>query len=142
MEWLEYAAEGLHTTLNNVWTRIQRLTARTAAKKIVLRPKQERLLHMLRDRSSLTPKEIWEGLDVSKQGAMDLLNPLIEAGLVKRVGTKKQVVISWHRSEVAENACASLFDCDSDDYRKFSIRRSGLMTSTIRMANLSFMITA
>jgi Fic family protein len=88
-EWLEYAAEGLHTTLNNVWTRIQRLTARTAAKKIVLRPKQERLLHMLRDRSSLTPKEIWEGLDVSKQGAMDLLNPLIEAGLVKRVGTKK-----------------------------------------------------
>jgi Fic family protein len=87
--WLEYAAEGLHTTLNNVWTRIQRLTARTAAKKIVLRPKQERLLHMLRDRSSLTPKEIWEGLDVSKQGAMDLLNPLIEAGLVKRVGTKK-----------------------------------------------------
>jgi Fic family protein len=87
--WLEYTAEGLHATLNKVWARIQRLTAETGAKKIVLRPKQEQLLHMLRDRSSLMPREIWEALGVSKQGAMDLLNPLIEAGLVKRVGTKK-----------------------------------------------------
>jgi hypothetical protein len=29
-------------------------------------------------------------LGVSKQGALDLLNPLIKAGLVKRVGTKKE----------------------------------------------------
>jgi hypothetical protein len=37
---------------------------------------------------------------------------------------------------------ARLGDCGSDDYRRFSIRRSGLITSTMRMANLSFMITA
>lgn len=88
-EWLEYAAAALHVTLNRVWSRIQRLTAETGSKKIVLRPKQEQLLHMLREQSSLTPQEIWKGLGVSKQGAMDLLNPLIEAGLVKRIGTKK-----------------------------------------------------
>ena len=88
-EWLEYAAEGLDVTLTKVWSRIQRLTAESGSKKIVLRPKQEQLLHMLRERSSLLPQEIWQGLGVSKQGAMDLLNPLIEAGLVKRVGTKK-----------------------------------------------------
>jgi Fic family protein len=88
-EWLEYAAEGLHVTVNRVWARIQRLTAETGSKKIVLRPKQEQLLHMLREQSSLMPREIWKGLGVSKQGAMDLLNPLLEAGLVKRVGTKK-----------------------------------------------------
>jgi len=88
-EWLEYTAEGLDVTLAKVWSRIQQLTAETGSKKIVLRPKQEQLLHMLRERSSLLPQEIWKSLAVSKQGAMNILNPLIEAGLVKRVGTKK-----------------------------------------------------
>src|SRR6266508_3688 len=73
--WLEYAAEGLDVTLNKVSSRIQRLTAATGKKKIVLRPKQEQLLHMLRDRSSLQPREIWKALGISKQGAMDLINP-------------------------------------------------------------------
>jgi Fic family protein len=88
-EWLDYVAEGLHVTLDKVWTRIQRLRSAAGSNKVVLRPKQEQLLHMLRERSSLTPQEIWSGLGVSKQGAMDLLNPLIEAGLVKRIGTRK-----------------------------------------------------
>ena len=44
---------------------------------------------MLRDRGSLTPRQIWEGIGVSKQGAMDSLNPLLEAGLVRRIGTRK-----------------------------------------------------
>ena len=34
--------------------------------------------------------EIWDALGISKQGALDLLRPLIKAGLVKRVGTKKE----------------------------------------------------
>jgi Fic family protein len=87
--WLEYTAEGLSSTLEKVWSRIQRLSAETGHKKIVLRPKQEKLLLLLRDHKSLTPRQIWEGIAVSKQGAMDILNPLIEAGLVRRVGTKK-----------------------------------------------------
>jgi len=87
--WLEYTAEALHVTLEQVWTRIQHLSAETGTKKIVLRPKQEQLLRLLRDRKSLTPQEIRDGIGVSKQGAMDLLNPLLEAGLVRRVGTRK-----------------------------------------------------
>jgi Fic family protein len=87
--WLEYAAGALHLTLERVWGRIQHLTAGAGPKKIVLRPKQEQLLRLLRDRQSLTPQEIREGVGVSKQGAMDLLNPLLEAGLVRRIGTKK-----------------------------------------------------
>ena len=88
--WLEYTAEGLHKTLDRVWARIQHLAADSGAKKIVLRPKQEQLLQMLReDRKGLTPREIWKGIGISKQGAMDLLNPLIEAKLVRRIGTKK-----------------------------------------------------
>lgn len=87
--WLEYSAEGLLATLERVWTRVQKLTAETGRKKLVLRPKQEQLLQLLRDHKSMTPAEIWSGVGVSKQGALDLLRPLIKAGLVKRVGTKK-----------------------------------------------------
>lgn len=50
---------------------------------------QEQLLRLLRDRKSLTPQEIRDGIGVSKQGAMDLLNPLLEAGLIQRIGTQK-----------------------------------------------------
>ena len=56
---------------------------------MVLRPKQERLLNLLRDHGSMAPKEIWDALKVSRQGAMDVLQPLIEAGLVEKVGGKK-----------------------------------------------------
>lgn len=87
--WLEYTAEALRLTLEKVWMRVQRLSAEAGPKKIALRPRQERLLQMLRDHKSLAPREIWKALGVSKQGAMDLLNPLIEAGVVRRVGTKK-----------------------------------------------------
>ena len=64
-------------------------TASHSGAKLVLRPKQERLLQLLRVKGSLSPREIWDGLSVSKQGAADLLRPLIKAGLVKRVGTLK-----------------------------------------------------
>lgn len=86
--WLEYCAEGLRQTLERVWLRVQAFHVKSP-EKLVLRPKQERLLQLLRDHRSLAPTEIWEALDVSRQGAMDLLRPLIEAGLVEKVGTKK-----------------------------------------------------
>jgi Fic family protein len=88
-EWLEYSAHALKVTLERVWARIQHLGAGAAPKKVILRPRQEQLLRLLKDRRLMTPKEIRESLRVSKQGAMDLLNPLLEAGLVKRSGTKK-----------------------------------------------------
>ncbi|MDP3722068.1 MAG: Fic family protein [Candidatus Omnitrophota bacterium] len=87
--WLEYVAEGIHRTLDRVWLRIERLKATRRGAPLVLRPKQERLLQLLRDHQSMTPREIWHTLNVSKQGAMDLLHPLLAAGLVRRMGTKK-----------------------------------------------------
>ena len=87
--WLEYCAEGLQQTMERVWQRIQQLTAARGKRKVVLRPRQEQLLHLLRLRGSLSPRELWGGLGVSKQGAMDLLRPLMRAGLVRRVGTLK-----------------------------------------------------
>ncbi len=87
--WIEYSAAGLRLTLERVWSRLQKLTARSGKAKLVLRPKQEQLLHLLRERKALTPREIWDGIGISKQGALDLLRPLIKAGLVRRIGTKK-----------------------------------------------------
>lgn len=87
--WLEYCAEGLQQTLERVWQRIQQLSASRSRAQVVLRPKQEQLLQMLRARGGLSPREIWDGLRISKQGAMDLIRPLMKAKLIKRVGTLK-----------------------------------------------------
>jgi Fic family protein len=86
--WLEFSAETVHLAMERVWMRIQKLAAASSsAEKIVLRPKQERLLGLLRDHQALAPREIRELLGVSRQGAMDIINPLLRAGLVKRIGT-------------------------------------------------------
>ena len=87
--WLEYLAEGLEVTLQHVGTRIQKFAAQSAGQKLTLRPRQEQLLQLLGERGSLAPHEIWAFLGVSRQGAMDLIKPLVEAGLVVREGTRK-----------------------------------------------------
>jgi Fic family protein len=86
--WLEYCAEGLRQTLERTWTRVQSYNVKSQ-EKLVLRPRQEQLLKLLRDHGSLSPAELWDSLAVSRQGAMDLLRPLLEAGLVEKVGSKK-----------------------------------------------------
>ncbi len=86
--WLEYCAEGLCLTLEKAWLRVQAFSVKSPAK-LVLRPKQELLLKLLRDHGSMAPAELWAALAVSKQGAMDLLHPLLKAGLVEKIGGKK-----------------------------------------------------
>ena len=86
--WLEYCAAGLRQTLERVWLRIQTLQV-GSAEKLVLRPRQEQLLHLLRDHGGMAPAEIWAALGVSRQGAMDLLRPLLDAGVVEKIGGNK-----------------------------------------------------
>ena len=86
--WLEYSAEGLRQTLERVWVRVRTFQP-GPGKKIVLRPKQERLLRLLADHGSMSPADIWDALAISKQGAMDLINPLMEAGMIEKTGGKK-----------------------------------------------------
>ncbi|MGJ8656661.1 MAG: Fic family protein [Akkermansiaceae bacterium] len=87
-EWLEYSARGILQTLENVWLRLQKFQS-TSSQKMILTPKQERLLGLLRDHGSLAPAEIWEYLKLSKQGAMNIINPLLEAGIIEKRGTHK-----------------------------------------------------
>jgi Fic family protein len=86
--WLEYCAAGLRQTLERAWLRIQTVQVKST-EKLVLRPRQEKLLNLLRDHGSMAPNEIWKALGVSRQGAMDLLRPLLDAGLVEKIGGKK-----------------------------------------------------
>lgn len=86
--WLEYCAAGLKQTLEQVWLRVKTYRIKPS-QKLVLKPKQERLLELLRDHGSMAPAELWQALSMSKQGTLDLLNPLLEAGLVEKIGNKK-----------------------------------------------------
>ena len=80
-------ARRLQQTLERAWQRIQRLTSSRGKGQVVLRPKQETLMELLRVHGSLSPREIWDGIGISRQGAMDLLHPLMKAGMIKRIGT-------------------------------------------------------
>lgn len=87
--WLEYCADGLKSTLEKVWIRIQHFTAKQGKTKLVLRPKQEQLLQLLRNRGSMSPQEVWTALGISKQGAAKVIAPLLEAKVIQRTGGKK-----------------------------------------------------
>jgi Fic family protein len=87
--WLEYSAQGLEQTLERVWRRMGQFAAAASRERLVLRPRQEQLLKALGKSGGMTPAQIRASLKVSKQGALDLLRPLVKAGLVKRVGTLK-----------------------------------------------------
>jgi Fic family protein len=87
--WLAYSAEGLESTLERVWQRIQDIAAAAQGRKLVLRPRQEELLRLLRENQKMTPAELRTALGLSRQGTLDLLRPLLAAGLVVREGTSK-----------------------------------------------------
>lgn len=86
--WLLYCTEGLRQTLEQVWLRVQALQHQSG-EKLTLRPRQEKLLALLRDHGSMSPADLWSALKVSRQGAMDLLRPLLKAGLVTKEGNNK-----------------------------------------------------
>jgi len=86
--WLEYCAGGLLQTMNRAWMRLQKFQT-SSTTKLTLTPRQEHLLGLLRDHGSLAPAEIWDYLEISRQGAMNIISPLINAGLIEKRGNKK-----------------------------------------------------
>jgi len=92
--WIEYCAEGLLQTLERTWIRLQKFSAAANAPQLMLRPKQELLLNLLQQNGRMIPAEIWEALGISRQGAIKLMQPLLDAGLIVREGTRKS---GWYR---------------------------------------------
>ena len=87
-QWLEYSANGLESTLHRVWQRVQAYQQK-AKNKLLLTPRQEELLTLLSTKGPQSPSQLWEALNLSKQATLNLLNPLLTAGLIQRIGTKK-----------------------------------------------------
>ncbi len=87
--WIEYCAEGLLQTLQRAWDRVQKYSAMTIAPQLTLRPRQEQLLALLQERGRMAPSEIWAVLGISRQGALKLMQPLLDAELIVREGTRK-----------------------------------------------------
>lgn len=95
--WVEYCTTGLLQTLRRVWLRVQKFQSEHP-EKLTLTRKQEHLLELLSDHRSMAPAEIWAAMKISKQGAMNLINPLLEAGIIEKTGTKKSGRYSLRRS--------------------------------------------
>lgn len=95
--WIEYGAEGLLQTLERTWSRVQKFSALAVAPKMVLRPRQEQLLALLQEKDRMTPSEIWTALGISRQGAIKLMKPLLDSGLIIREGTRKT---GWYRLKI------------------------------------------
>jgi len=55
--WLEYCTADLRETLERVWLRVQAYDLK-APEKLVLRPRQEQRLQLLRDHGSVSPAEL------------------------------------------------------------------------------------
>ena len=77
--WLEYCAAGLRQTLGRAWLRIQTLQVKSA-EKLVLRPRQEQLLHLLRDHGGMAPGEIWKALGGVQAGRNGFTAPAARCG--------------------------------------------------------------
>lgn len=87
--WIEYVCDAIDLTLERVWERIALVRIeKESGERIVLTPKQEVLIKLLRD-GSLGVKEIQDKLKVSRQGAHFILDPLIRHNIIKRVGGHK-----------------------------------------------------
>ncbi len=86
--WLEFVSGAVEETLKRVWHRIILIGKNRKSQRMVLTPKQEKLLTLLKD-GPLSIKEIQEELKVTKQGAHFILKQLMDSKVVKRIGGHK-----------------------------------------------------
>lgn len=86
--WLEFMAEALLETLERVQKRVQALGPAGKAP-LSLTPRQEKLLHVLRERGPMAIRDIARALRVTAPGAHYALRPLLRGRVVKTVGSHK-----------------------------------------------------
>ncbi len=87
--WLEYVAEGINETLHKAQVRIQSLRIKGSAGKIVLIPKQERILQILAQAPRIGGGELAKSLGVTRSHLSKMIRPMIQAGLVNKEGTTR-----------------------------------------------------
>ena len=86
--WLEFIAESILETLERVQKRVQALGVAGKAP-LSLTPRQERLLHLLRERGPMAIRDLARALRVTPPGAHYALKPLLSGGVVQTIGSHK-----------------------------------------------------
>lgn len=86
--WIESVAEGIVKTLKNVKKRIEDLQVSSKAK-ILLSPRQEELVRILRDKSPLGVAELQKRLKLTRARINQIILPLIETGLISKEGRSR-----------------------------------------------------
>ena len=86
--WIEFIAEAILETLQRVDKRIQAIGP-LAKKPLSLTLRQERLLTLLRERGQTGIREISHALKVTPPGAHYAIGPLLNAGIIQRIGSHK-----------------------------------------------------
>ena len=88
--WIEYVAEGLWVACEDVYERIRDLS-NPAGKKIVITPKQETLLIVLKKQDGMGSAVISRKLKINRARVHQLMAPLLKAGIVKMEGRARAV---------------------------------------------------
>ncbi|MCP4653724.1 MAG: Fic family protein [Candidatus Omnitrophica bacterium] len=83
--WIEYVAQGILETLQNIYSRINKLVY-SRGEKIVITPKQEEVINLLNMHGALGSSELGRSLKINRSRVNQLIVPLIEAGIVERQG--------------------------------------------------------
>jgi Fic family protein len=86
--WLEFMAESILETLERVQKRVQALGVAANAP-LSLTPRQEKLLHLLRERGPMGIRDLARALRVTPPGAHYALKPLLRGGVVQTIGSHK-----------------------------------------------------
>ncbi|MEI7942896.1 MAG: Fic family protein [Candidatus Riflemargulisbacteria bacterium] len=77
--WLDYVAEGLVSTINEVYDKVLQLNHKS---KILLNDKQQQLLELLRYEGRVNTAYLQDALKVNRARINQLISPLIKAGIV------------------------------------------------------------
>jgi Fic family protein len=86
--WIEFIAEALLETLERVQSRVRALGVK-GENPVSLTLRQEKLLHLLRERGALGIREIARALRVTSPGAHYTLKPLLGHGIIQTMGAHK-----------------------------------------------------
>ncbi len=88
--WIEYIAEGLLVACEDVFDRIKAVS-RSTKRKVLLTPKQEELLAVLREHGGMGSALIGKKLKVKRARVHQLVVPLIKAKVLTRTGRARAV---------------------------------------------------
>ncbi len=86
--WLEFMAESILETLVRIERRMLAIGP-VSQEPLALSVRQEKLLNLLREKGSLPVSEIAKALKVTSPGAHHIMRPLLERGLIDRIGSHR-----------------------------------------------------